>query len=177
MNDQQNIGAGLQEVRFKTADGSIFIAWGAMEATGEADVEVIEINGDDQKLGEFVTRQAENLTLNFNAISFDVLQAITGNNYASSADGIEIPSGTDSEQNPPFVEVEAKSLARRKDGTAGYFIKKWYKVQIKNPQVSQVNATELACTLEGVAYKTDTDIEENPLADARVALWKFVTAA
>lgn len=175
--DTKKIGAGLQEVVFKLADAEEYTAWGAIEASGEPETEVIEIFGDDQKLGEFITQQSENITLAFNAITFDVLQAITGNNYASSTAGIEIPMGTDSEQNPPYCEVKAKSLARAQDGTAGYFIKTWYKVQIKNPQISQQLGTELSCEMEGIAYKTSEDIEGNSLATARCTSWRFEPSA
>jgi hypothetical protein len=175
--DLRKIGAGLQEVKFKTSDGEEYTAWGAIEATGEPNIDAIEIFGDDQKLGEFITQQSEDLTFNFNAITFDVVQAVTGNNYSSSSVGIEIAAGTDSEQNPPYVEVTAKSLARAEDGTAGFFIKKWYKVQIKNPQISQQNGTELTCNFEGIAYKTSEDVEGNSLASARVSLLRFETVA
>jgi hypothetical protein len=171
--DLNYVGAGLALVTFKTADGNTFTAYGSVTAEGSPESEVIEIRGDDQKLAEFVTEQNESISLQFNALTFDVLQAITGNNYASSAEGIEIPVGTDSEQNPPYVEITAKSLARSEGGDTGYFYKTWYKCQIKNPQISQSQGSELAVEMEGLAYKTSTDVEGNSLSTARTALWRF----
>lgn len=167
------IGAGLALVTFKLSDGETYEAWGAVNAEGAPESEVIEIRGDDQKLGEFITDQTEALTLEFNALSFDVLQAITGNNYASSAEGLEIPVGTDSEQNPPIVEVTAKSLARSKTGDTGYFYKTWHKLQIKSPQITQAQGSELAVSMEGIGYKTDKDVVGATLSPARTATWRF----
>lgn len=171
----KHIAAGLQTVTFKIADGSVFTGYGAVEATGDGEQEVIEVAGDDQILGEFVTEQTESLTLNFSALSFDVLQAITGTNYASSDDGIEIPTGTDSEQNPPYVEITAKSMAKMEDGTTAYLYKTWYKAQVRQPSISQSNGSEVTVEFEGRSYKTSTDIEGNALASARVALVRIGT--
>ena len=167
--DKQNLAAGLQQVVFQTADGTEYVAWGAVEASGDPQTDAIEIKGDDKKLGEFVTNQSEDLSLKFSAISFDVLQAITGNSVTSNASNIEIGVGTDSEQNAPYVGIKAISMARNKNGSAGYFSKNWHKSQIKTIKIGQATEAGVEVELSGTAYKTDEDIQGNSLTSQRVA--------
>jgi len=164
-----NFGAGLQEVYVKTTEGTEYRLRGAVKAEGDSEVDEVEVKGDDEKLAKFVFGQSEAIGVTLNAITFDALQAITGNTINSSATGMDIPLGTDSEQNAPYIGLRAKSIARNEDGTAGYFEKIWYKVQFTKVKVLQAGEAELSCELEGIAYKTDEDIEENPLTPTRIA--------
>lgn len=168
--ETQNIGAGLEEVYVKNSSGNEYRFRGAVNAEGDPANEEVEVKGDDTKLGKFVFSQAEELAISLVGISFDALQEITGNTYSSSATGLEIPLGTDSEQSAPYVQVRAKSLARNESGDSGYFQKTWYKVQMTKIKIVQALETELTCEIEATAYKTDEDIEGAALSESMVAL-------
>jgi len=169
-------GAGLQEVFVKLADASEFQGKGAVDASGDPENDVVNVDGDDQKLARFVFGQSESVSVVLNSVSFEFLEALTGNTVASSATGMEIELGTDSEQNPPFSELRAKSLAKNSDGTSGYFQKTWYKFQITSVKVTQASGSELSCELEGTAYKTSADIEGNALTNDAIAKIEHWTA-
>jgi hypothetical protein len=109
------------------------------------------------------------LTINANAISMDVLQAITGNSVSSSAGGSQIALGTQSELNPPYVEVGGEINARTDQGTAVFVRKVWHKVQLGKTKVTAGNGNELAVELTGSAVQTDKDITGASLTDTRVA--------
>lgn len=163
------IGAGLKDGKVKTASGDVYDIFAIIEATGESQQDEIEVKGDDELLGTFVSNKREELSIVANGISFDVLQAITGNNYASSATGIEIPLGTESEMNPPEVELQGFTNAIDSANVACTIKKVWHKVTIKSIKVSQAGEKEFNVEMTGVAYTTASDIEGNALATKRVA--------
>lgn len=162
-------GAGLKNGSIKMADGSVFDINAIVSAEGEPQIDDVAVKGDDETKLTFYFNQREELTIQANALSFDVLQAITGNSYASSPEGIEIPLGTVSEQNPPFVELSAETTAKDVDGTATVIRKTWHKVQLMTPKVSQSGESEFNIEMTGVAYPTSDDIEGNALPSKRVA--------
>lgn len=161
--------AGLQDGKIKDSSGNLYDINAIVTADGDPKMDEIEIKGDDEKKTTFVSGISEDLTVVANALSFDVIQAITGNTYASSATGIDIPLGTDSEENPPFVELEAFSQAKNEDGTAVTLKKVWHKVQFYSIKLSQAGEKEFNVELKGRAYQTELDIEGGSLATKRVA--------
>lgn len=170
----QVAGAGLEELVIKNASGDFAKVWGAVSAEGSPEIESIEVQGDDQTIAEFYTDQKETLSIEIASISFDVFQLITGNSYDEDSDGnVEIASGTDSEQNPPFIEVSSKSLAKKKDDSVGKIEKIWHRVQLQTPTIGQSNGDGVSVSMEGTAFKTDKDIEGSALTSSRVATIKF----
>lgn len=162
-------GAGLKNGTIKTSDGNTYDINAIVTAEGEPQMDDIAIKGDDETKLTFYFNQREEITIQANGLSFDVLQEITGNSYASSAEGIEIPLGTVSEQNPPFVEVQAETTAKDDDGTATTIKKIWHKVQLMTPKVTQSGENEFNVEMTGVAYPTSDDIEGVALSSKRVA--------
>jgi hypothetical protein len=167
-------GAGLSNVSVRTADGTIYDLDAAVDASGDPSQDDIEIKGDDTIKAKFSSGRKEDLTLKANAISMDVLQAITGNAVSSSAGGSEVAQGTDGELNPPFVEVSGDVTARTDQGTAVVVRKIWHKVQLGMTKVTAGNGNELATELSGIAVRTDKDITGVSLTTARVATLKVI---
>ena len=167
--------AGLKDAKVKTAAGDLYDINAVVEANGDPEQDEIEIKGDDEKKATFVTGISEDITITCNSISFDVLQAITGTNYASSATGIEIPLGTDSQENPPYVELQAFSQAKNVDGTMGTLKKVWHKVQFYSIKPSMAGEQEVNVEIKARAYQTDENIVGDPLASNRLATINFVT--
>jgi len=167
-------GAGLSDAKIKVLAGTTYDIKGIVTAEGSPEISETEIKGDDVILGTFVSGQKETISIKANAVSFDVIQAITGNTYSSSASGGEVPMGTTSEQSPPYIEVQAFTTAKNSDGTAVTVKKIWHKVQIKSTKISQANEQELTMELEGVAIPTALEINgSTPLSPARVATLSF----
>lgn len=158
MPDINAYGAGLKDGKIKVAAGTIYDIDAIISAEGDPQQDEIQVKGDDEVKATFVTGVSENLTIVANAISFDVLQAITGNSYTSSPSGIEIPLGTDSEENPPFVEVQGFTQAKQADGTVATIKKIWHKVQIFSIKTSQAGEQEFNIELQARAYQTDETI-------------------
>jgi hypothetical protein len=170
------IGSGLNDAKIKVAAGDVYDIKGVVTAEGSPELSETEIKGDDTILGTFVSAQKETLTIKASAISFDVLQAITGNSYSSSASGGKIALGTAAEQNPPFVEIQAFTTAKNTDatGTNVTLKKTWHKVQIKSIKMSQANEQEFNVEMEGVAVQTATEIDgTTALSPARIATVEF----
>jgi len=167
--DKTNYGAGLKNGKIKSSAGVEYDINAVIEVTGDKEQVETEIKGDDELKVTFVSNVTENLSIKANAISFDVLQAITSNAMASSADGIEMPLGTLDEMNPPYIEVWAETAGKSEDGTVITIKKIWHKVQIKSVKVNQSSETEFNVEMAGIAYQTDEDVEGNDLPSKRVA--------
>lgn len=165
----QQYGAGLEDGYIKLSDGSVYDIGAIVSAEGEPQLDDVEVNGDDERKATFYFNQREELTIVANAVLFDVIQAITGNSYSSSEDGIEIPLGTESEQNPPFVEVGAYSKAKDDDGNSVKIKKVWHRVQIATPKVTQSGENEFNMELTGIAYPTAETITGAALSPKRTA--------
>lgn len=151
-------GAGLKDTKIRDSDGNLHDVYGVTTAEGSTTREETEVRGDDQILGTFGSSLREELTIEANAVSFDVLQAITGNQLTETASSNRILLGTTKELNPTFVEVQAFTNAKFKNGDVAEIRKTWFKVQINTVSFSQAGEQEFNATLEGVALQTDLDI-------------------
>jgi hypothetical protein len=169
MDPNKVIGAGLKDAKIKNSDGDIFDIYGVVTANGDPDRDEIEVKGDDVILGVFAQGLKESITIEANAITFDVLQEITGATLNSSATGADILLGTDSESNPPIVEIQAFTTAKTSDGTATVIKKTWYKVQLTSIKVEQAGENEFKFTAEGTAYPTATDVTGAALAESCIS--------
>jgi hypothetical protein len=163
------IAAGLKDGKIKTSDGSLYDIHAIVEANGEPQQDEIEVKGDDQLLGTFISNKREELTVKANALPFEVIQAITGNTVSSSPTGMEVAMGTESETNPPEVEIQAFSNALDTDNTALTLKKTWHKVTVKSVLLSQAGEQEFNIEMTCVAYQTDEDIEGSALSTKRIA--------
>lgn len=171
------IGAGLYDGIIKNSDGEEFDIHAIVTASGDPERDEIEVKGDDEVKGVFSMGLSETITIEANAISFDVIQEITGNDVSSSATGSEIALGTDSEMNPPIVEVRAYTTAKSEDGTTSVIEKTWHRVQLFAIKVEQAGENEFKFSCEGKAVQTSTDIEEVALDSKRIATLKAYSAA
>ena len=158
MDPKFGFGAGLKDTKIRDADGNLHDVYGVTSAEGSVQREETEVRGDDQILGTFGSSLREELTIEANAVSFDVLQAITGNQLTETADSARILLGTTKELNPVFVEVQAFTTAKFKSGANAEIKKTWFKVQINTITFSQAGEQEFNATLEGIALQTDVDI-------------------
>lgn len=157
--------AGLKDGKIRVAAGDLFDINAIVSAEGEPEQDEIEVKGDDEVKATFVSNISEELTIVANGISFDVLQAITGNSFSSSASGMKIKLGTDSQENPPFVEVQAFSQAKNADGTKMYVKKTWFKVQLYSIKPTQAGEQEFNIEMKGRAYQTATDVTGAALSE------------
>lgn len=161
--------AGLKDAKVRDSSGNLYDLNAVISIEGDPKQDEIEVKGDDEVKATFVTSLSEDLSIVSNGISFDVLQAITGNSYSSSPTGVEIGLGTDSQENPPFVELIGRSQAKNADGTKVDLIKTWYKVQIYSVKITQAGEKEVACEMKARAYQADEDITGVALPEKRVA--------
>lgn len=169
-------GAGLKNGTVRTSDGTPYDIGAIVSAEADVAQDEVEVKGDDELKVTFVSNIREELTIVANALSFDVIQGITGNNYSSSATGVEVAMGTDEQKNPPFVEVSAETDAKDDAGTSVTLKKTWHKVQIKSIKLTQAGESEFNMELTGTAYQTSTDIESNNLGSKRVATVEVYSA-
>lgn len=172
--DVASVGAGLYDGKIKTSDGNVYDIYAIVSASGEVAQDETEVNGDDERKATFISNIREDLTISANGLSFDTIQAITGNTYSSSAGGIEIALGTDSQVSPPDVEVQAFTKAKDSSGQAATIKKTWHKVAIKTVQVSQEGESEFSMEMTGTAFQTDVDIEGNSLGSKRIATLQVI---
>lgn len=161
--------AGLKDGKIKTSNGDEFDINAIVSAEADPSQDEIEVKGDDELKATFVSNITEELTIVANALTFDVIEAITGNDVSSSATGMEVALGTDSQENPPYVEVQAFVQAKNGDGTAATIKKVWHKVQINSIKMSMAGEQEYNVEMKGRAYQTATDIEGQSLTSNRVA--------
>lgn len=162
-------GAGLNNGSVKLSDGNIYDIDAVVTAEGDPQVDDVQVSGDDELKASFYYNRREEMTITANGLSFDVIQAITGNTVSSSAGGLEVALGTDSENNPPFVEIKAETTAKDSLGANVTLIKTWHKVQIQSCKVTQSQGSEFSVEMTGVAYQTDEDIVGAALSSKRVA--------
>ena len=185
MDPKFGFGAGLKDTKIRTAAGDLLDVYGVTSAEGSTQREETEVKGDDQILGTFGSSLREELTIEANAVSFGVLQAITGNQLTTTSSSARILLGTTKELNPTFVEVQAFTNAKFKNGATAEIRKTWFKVQINTISFSQAGEQEFNATLEGVPLQTDVDIvgedidglPEGELTVAAIELYNPVTAA
>lgn len=169
MNVNQFIAAGLKKIEIRKANDEVIVAYGAVSLSGDPQSTSIDIKGDDVELGKFVTGLSETLSLELSGLSFDVIQAITGNAVSSSATGSSVGLGTDSEMNSPIIEISAYSMAKSQDGTASVMRKTWHKVQLGTPKLEQQGENAFTFAADGTAYQTDVDVTGTSLATTRIA--------
>lgn len=165
-------GAGLKHGSIKIAGGNVYDIDAVISIEGDPQIDDISVNGDDEVKATFYFNRREELTITANAISFDVIQAITGNTVSSSAGGLEVALGTSSEDNPPFVEILASTSAKDKLGATVTIYKTWHKVQIGTIKLSQANGSEFNIELSGTALMTDKDIAGASLGSKRISTVK-----
>lgn len=170
-------GAGLKHAYVKDADGNEIDIFAIIGASGDREQDELEIKGDDEVKGIIISGSKETFTIEANGVSFEVIQMITGNSAASSSTGSDIALGTDSELNPPYVEIGCLTNAKSSDGTASTLLKIWHKAQLKAVKVEQAGETEFKFTAEGLAVPTDDDIEGNALESNRIATLKAYAGA
>lgn len=169
-------GAGMKHGQVKVAAGTVYDIDAIINIEGEPEQENTEIPGDDTIKATFSSGRKENITITANAVSMDVIAAITGNTAedvtkeASTVIGKAIPLGTDAELNPPFVEVKAQITGKTDEGTSVNVIKTWHKVQLNSFTLGAGNGSEMSITLSGTAVRTDKEIDgQTALSPARVA--------
>lgn len=166
-------GAGMRHGQVKTADGKVFDIDAIINIEGDPQQEDTTIKGDDVIKATFSSNRTEDITISANAISMDVLKAITGNEITKNGtDGVEIPLGTVSELNAPYVEVAGVINARTEGGTAVKVTKTWHKVQLNKTKITAGNGNELAVEISGSAVQASKDIAGQALASVRVATLK-----
>lgn len=163
------LGAGLRNGYIRTSDGVVHDINAIISIEGDPQQDDTEIKGDDTLKATFSSGRREEMTINANGITFDTLQAITGNSQSSSASGTEIPVGTQTELNPPYVEVGGEVNGRSEDGTAVVIWKVWHKVQLRNTKINMANESEFSVEISGIAVQADEDIVGGALSPARVA--------
>lgn len=177
MDVKNAFGAGLKDAKIRDANGTLHDLFGVVTAEGQTTREETEVRGDDQLLGTFGSSLREELTLEANAVSFDVIAAITGNQVTTVADtSSKIDLGTDSELNPVFVEVQAFTNAKFKDGTPAEIKKTWHKVQLNSITISQAGEQEFRVSMEGVALQTTTDVTGSELGVNKIATLEVYAA-
>lgn len=162
-------GAGLRNGYIKTSDGNVYDINAIISIEGDPQQDDTEIKGDDALKATFSSGRREEITITANGLTFDTLQAITGNSLSSSATGTELPVGTQSELNPPYVEVGGEVNGRADDGTAIVVWKTWHKVKLYSTKVNMANESELSVEISGLAVQSDTTITGSALSPARVA--------
>ena len=170
----KHYGAGLNDGKIKLSDGTEYDIGAVVSAEGDPQIDDVPVKGDDELKATFYFNQREEITIRANALSFDVIQAITGNSASSSEDGIEVALGTESEQNPPFVEVQAFTTGKDDDGSAVTIKKTWHKVQIGTIKMVQSGENEFNVEMVGTAYSTSDDIEGEALGSKRVATLQVI---
>lgn len=165
-------GAGMRHGQIKVAAGTVFDIDAIINIEGDPQQDDTTIKGDDVVKATFSSNRTEDITISANAISMDVLQAITGNTLSSSAGGSEIALGTTAELNAPYVEVSGVINARTDQNTAVTVTKVWHKVQLNKTKITGGNGNELAVEITGSAVQAAKDITGANLASVRVATLK-----
>ncbi len=168
----QAYGAGIKHAQVKEADGTIHDLEAVVTFDGSFEIEETEIKGDDEVKVTFYSNQKASITLEANAITIGVIEAITGTTLETitgppTGDGIAL--GTASETNPPFVEIFGQIRAKAADNTVATIDVTFHKVQLKAPSISATGGSEYSMNCEGVAYPTANDIEDVALGSKRIA--------
>lgn len=151
-------GAGLRHGYIKTAAGVEYDINAIIGIDADNEQTDTEIKGDDSIKATFSSGRKEPVTVSANGLTFDTIAAVTGNTVSSSATGMEVPLGTVSELNPPFVELGGLTNGRTDDGTAVVLKKVYHKCQFNSVKVKQENETEYSVEMVGTAYYTAYNI-------------------
>lgn len=151
-------GAGLKDGKIRTSADETLDIYAVVTAEGSTKRDETEVKGDDQILGSFGSSLREEISIEANGISFDVLAAITGNQVTESSDAASVLLGTTKELNPVFVEVQAFTSAKFRSGDVAEIKKTWFKVQLNSITFSQGGEKELKVQMSGIALQTDVDI-------------------
>lgn len=166
-------GAGFRHGQVKTAAEVVYDIDAIIGVEGEPEQDDIQIPGDDTLKATFSSSRREKITITANAISMDVLAAITGNTITTVGTtpqtGATIPLGTQAELNPPFVEVAGVINGKTDQGTNVTVKKTWHRVQLNSVKITSSNGSEMAVEMSGTAVQASTDIGGEALTPARVA--------
>ena len=165
-------GAGLRHAWVKTSDGTVYDIDAVISVEADPEQEDTEIKGDDTVKAIFSSGRKETLTIAANALSMDVIQAITGNSVSSSGTGAEIAVGTVSELSPPYVEVGGMTNGKTPDGVAVVIEKTFHKVQLNKVKQNMANESEFNVEMEGVGVQTAKTITGTALSTARTSTIK-----
>lgn len=162
-------GAGLKHGYVRDSAGVVYDINAVISIDADNEQDDTEVRGDDAVKATFSSHRKETLTITANGLTFDTLQAITGNTVSSSATGKDIPLGTPSELNPPIIEAGGQTNGRTDDGTAVVLEKIFHKVQVNSVVVNMEGESEFSIEMTGQAYQTDADIEGTALNPSRTS--------
>jgi hypothetical protein len=166
----QVYGAGLLNGSIRLADGSVHNIEAIVDIVGAPKQTDVTIDGNDAVKAVFSSNRVEDITITANAITLDVIQAITGNSVSSSAGGSQIALGSMNELTPPFVEVSGQITGiDAQTGTQRVITKTWHRVQLRMTTIASSNGKEMNCVLVGTAYLATNDVLGVPLNSRRVA--------
>lgn len=174
-------GSGLRHAWIKTADGEYHDIDAVMSLEGELEIDDTDVEGDDAILAKFTSKPTKSITVGANALTPDVIAAITGRAVTAitvagppAVSGEEIGLGSVAETNPPFVEVGGYTVAKRKSDDAPITICRiFHRVQLRMTNPTQEKDSEFNYELEGVAYPATEDIEGTPLSYERTDTLRF----
>lgn len=174
-------GAGFRHGQVKTAAAIVFDIDAIIGIEGEPEQDETQIPGDDTVKATFSSGRREKLTITANAISMDVLAAITGNTITAIGTGPQtgatIPIGTQLELNPPFVEIAGIINGKTDTGINVTVKKTWHRVQLNNVKITSSNGSEMSVEMSGTAIQASKDIADLALAPARVATLEISTGS
>lgn len=174
-------GAGLRHAWIRIAAGTYIDIDASMSVEGEGEIEDTEVEGDDAVLAVFASKPTKTLTIEANALTPAVIAAITGESVATvtitgppAYAGEEVALGTAGETNPPFVEVGAYTVAKKKsDGNNAVIQRIFHKTQLRVTSITQEKDGEFSVNMEGTAYPTAKDITGTALASERVDTLRY----
>jgi hypothetical protein len=176
MNFSQ-IGAGVFDCKVKTASGDEYDVFAISSVSSDPEQDEVEIKGDDETKGTFVSNIRESMTLVANGLNFETLEAITGNTLASSTGGMELPIGTVTQASPVNLEVQAYVRAKDSDNVSTTVSKVWHNVQFTSLSLSMETESEMSIEMTGTAYQTESDITGSALGSKRIATLQVIYSA
>jgi len=165
-------GAGIRHAEVMNSLAEVVDFEAVINVDGTMQIEPTEIKGDDEVKVTFYHSQKINITGEANAWNIDLVEMITGNSQLAVVGppvGDEIAIGTDSETNPPFVQLRTQTRAKDTTGNIVTIEIVYHKVQLMIENLAQALETEMPLSLTGVAYKTGLDIEGGALESTRIA--------
>jgi hypothetical protein len=157
-NYNKAYGAGLKNAWIRDANGVSYDINAILKIDASNSQNDVEVKGDDAIKITFSSERVETLKISANGLTFDMIAAITGNTVSSSATGLAVPQGTNSELSPPFVEVGGQVNGKSDDGTVVVIQKVWHKVQLGNVSLAMENEKEFSLEADGTAYQTAVDV-------------------
>lgn len=173
MEYNHSYGAGFRHGQVKVAGGTVYDIDAIIGIDSDPESEQTDIPGDDTIKATFNHGQKEKLTITANAISLDVLAAVTGTEIkditaSPGPEGKEFAGGTDKEANAPFVELTGVISGKTDKGTSVTITRTWHRVQVGTIKIDSSNGKEMSVTMSATAFKTGTDIASSPLTPARI---------